>query len=91
MSDATSGGSGSRVDDCGQDCGEALAQLEAYLDGELPEASLPTIREHLAACYPCADRADFEQQLRAIVRRDCAEKAPAELVDRIKVHLDDVG
>lgn len=77
--------------DCGEDCQEALAQLEAYLDGELPDSRLPQISAHLAACYPCADRVDFEQQLRAIVRRGCAEKAPATLVDRIHARLDGLG
>ena len=91
MSDAHTSETAPRADDCGDDCQEALAKLEAYLDGELPDSSIPNIQDHLAACYPCADRADFEQQLRAIVRRDCAEKAPPQLVDRIKLHLDDEG
>lgn len=72
---------------CGGGCEEALAQLESYLDGELPGADVQQIATHLAACYPCTDRATFEEQLRAIVRRDCVDEAPAELVDRIRTHL----
>lgn len=71
------------------DCGRALADLERYLDGELPASELDTVRDHLAACYPCADRATFEEQLRAIVRERCAESAPATLVDRIRSRLDE--
>lgn len=73
---------------CGPDCQEALAELERYLDGELPERDLHHIRDHLAACYPCTDRASFEEQLRAIVRRDCADAAPPRLIDSIKQRLD---
>lgn len=65
-------------------CEHALAELEAYLDGELPRERLHGIREHLAACYPCTGRATFEEQLRAIVRRECVDDAPATLVERIQ-------
>ena len=73
--------------ECGNDCQEALARLERYLDGELPHVSLDEVKEHLTACYPCTDRASFEEQLRAIVRRDCVESAPPTLVLRIRDHL----
>ncbi len=77
---------------CGERCQRALEQLEAYLDGELPEAAVGDVREHLADCYPCTDRATFEEQLRAIVRRDCLDEAPPQLLDRIRAHLrDDVS
>ncbi|MEX2503945.1 MAG: mycothiol system anti-sigma-R factor [Egicoccus sp.] len=73
--------------ECGNQCQEALARLERYLDGELPNTSLEEVKEHLTACYPCTDRASFEEQLRAIVRRDCVESAPPTLVSRIREHL----
>lgn len=72
-------------------CSEALQELEQYLDGELPHTELATIRDHLTACYPCADRASFEEQLRALVRERCAESAPPQLLDRIRDRLDTVG
>ena len=73
--------------DCGAECQEALDQLERYLDGELPDTTLEDVKQHLTACYPCTDRASFEEQLRAIVRRDCVESAPPGLVGRIREHL----
>lgn len=65
-------------------CEDALAELEAYLDGELAPERLAGIREHLVACYPCTGRVTFEEQLRAIVRRECVEGAPESLVERIR-------
>ena len=53
--------SGADISDCGADCQEALAQLERYLDGELPNATLEDVKAHLQACYPCTDRASFEE------------------------------
>lgn len=81
----------SRCTDTGTDCSEALQELESYLDGELPEGELADIRDHLAECYPCADRATFEEQLRALVRERCAEKAPSSLVDAIRARLDEAA
>lgn len=77
--------------ECGTDCQEALKELQLFLDGELPETSVSEISQHLADCYPCADRADFESQLRAIVRRDCVEEAPPSLISRIRERLDATG
>ena len=71
-------------------CEEALAQLEAFLDGELPDTGVEDIREHLQACYPCTDRATFEEQLRGIVARDCVDAAPPSLIERIRSHLGEV-
>jgi anti-sigma factor (TIGR02949 family) len=79
--------SGADTPDCGAQCQEALAQLERYLDGELPDATVDDIRGHLQACYPCMDRASFEEQLRAIVRRDCVDAPPPSLLHRIRDHL----
>lgn len=74
--------------DCGPGCEQALEDLERFLDGELPATEVERISEHLAACYPCTDRATFEEQLRAVVRRGCADSAPPELVARIRTALD---
>jgi anti-sigma factor (TIGR02949 family) len=77
--------------DCGPDCQQALAELERFLDGELPASEVGAISQHLADCYPCTDRATFEEQLRAIVRRGCVDAAPTDLVERIQLQLDRGG
>jgi mycothiol system anti-sigma-R factor len=73
--------------DCSAECQEALQQLERFLDGELPEERVHEVKEHLTACYPCTDRATFEEQLRAIVRRECVEHAPPQLLESIRARL----
>jgi anti-sigma factor (TIGR02949 family) len=78
----------SNTPECGPECAEALERLEAYLDGELPHTTLSEIKEHLTACYPCTDRASFEEQVRALVRRDCTEVAPTALLGRIRTRLE---
>lgn len=80
-----------REPSCGEECADALERLEAFLDGELPGTDVEDLREHLTACYPCTERASFEEQLRAIVREGCIEQAPPQLVGRIQAVLDDGG
>jgi len=69
------------------DCAAVLERLDLYLDGELPPDELDALAEHIDVCFPCADRATFGEQLRALVRVGCAEQAPARLRTRILDHL----
>lgn len=75
----------------GPSCREVLQQLERYLDGELPDGRISQLRQHLSDCYPCANRASFEEQVRALVRECCAEQAPRHLLERIRERLDRVS
>lgn len=75
--------------DCGDPrCEEALRDLQRYLDGELPHTRLETIGSHLSACFPCTDRASFEEEFRRVIRRGCDDHAPSDLADRIRQRLD---
>lgn len=72
------------------DCEEVLRQLERFLDGEVDADTVLDVREHLAACYPCAGRVEFERKFRLLLRARCGdEPAPPGLVDRIRSCLDD--
>ena len=67
------------------DCPEALARLQEYLDGELDEAAIEDVSHHLAQCYPCGDRVEFERHLRAVVRTNVAtEVAPTGLLEKVR-------
>jgi mycothiol system anti-sigma-R factor len=66
------------------DCGEALAHLYEYLDGEVAPDDHARIAEHLAECGPCLQEFDVERIVKALVARSCCQVAPSEL--RAKVH-----
>lgn len=67
------------------DCPEALERLQEYLDGEMEEWQIAEISAHLAACYPCGDRAEFERHLRTVVRRHAVnELAPEGLLEKVR-------
>ena len=57
------------------ECEQALAELEAYLDGALP------------ACAHCFERKDFRVTVRAVIRRKCrpAVAFPPGLAERIRL------
>lgn len=66
------------------DCPEALERLQVYLDGEMEEWQIAEISAHLADCYPCGDRAEFERHLRTVVRNCAGELAPEGLLEKVR-------
>jgi anti-sigma factor (TIGR02949 family) len=87
MSDSSSV-SGSRQDmsDCepGGGCPEAEHRLDLYLDGELTEVEIHEVSVHLAACYPCGSRVEFERHLRAVIKNHATEVAPSDLIEKVR-------
>jgi anti-sigma factor (TIGR02949 family) len=69
------------------DCSEALARLFEFLDTEIGEVDGDRIRQHLADCEPCLGEYDAGDHLKKLVRRSCAEAAPAELHVRIRQQI----
>lgn len=72
------------MDDCGPDCLETLREVERFLDGELDATVYVRIEEHLNACSPCMQRAEFRRNLKILVSRSCSEsEVPAGVEGRI--------
>jgi len=66
------------------DCEQALEKLWQFLDKELDGKASSELQRHLEECRHCFSKAEFEQRLRAMVRRSCAgEQAPPELRERL--------
>jgi len=74
---------------CADGCAELIAKLEAYLDGALEDDSRAELEQHIADCFPCADHASLERQLRSLIKTSCVENAPATLRARILQHVDE--
>ncbi|WP_213452555.1 mycothiol system anti-sigma-R factor [Rhizomonospora bruguierae] len=77
---------------CGEphetDCHDVLAEVYLYLDLECSEERRRLIRDHLDECSPCLREFGIEQEVKALVARSCgAERAPAELRDRLRSRL----
>lgn len=65
-------------------CEQCLQYLWQYLDGELDGESSSELERHLDECRRCFSYAEFERQLREMVRRSCAgDHAPPELRERL--------
>ena len=70
------------------DCGEVLAEVFLYLDGEMSSERTRLIREHLDECSPCLRKYGIEQEVRALVARCCGgDRAPETLRDKVRVRL----
>jgi mycothiol system anti-sigma-R factor len=71
-------------------CIEVLAEVYLYLDGEMGEDRRAHVRAHLEECGPCLRQYGLEQEVKALVARCCADRAPAGLRERVLFRLTQV-
>jgi mycothiol system anti-sigma-R factor len=73
------------------DCGEVLADVFVYLDGEMGTEARDRIRMHLDECSPCLRKFGIEREVRALVARCCGnETAPDALRAKVRARLQTV-
>jgi mycothiol system anti-sigma-R factor len=69
-------------------CRDCVQALNSYIDRELSDDDIVTVREHLVACGGCLHLYQFEESVRRLVRVRCQEQsAPEALRARITVSL----
>jgi mycothiol system anti-sigma-R factor len=60
-------------------CASVLEHVYEYIDREMADDDIATIKEHLEDCTPCLAEYGLEQAVKALVHRSCCETAPEEL------------
>jgi mycothiol system anti-sigma-R factor len=77
--------------DDGLHCRDVLTEVYLYLDLECSNERRDLIRQHLDECSPCLREYGIELEVKALVARCCGqEKAPAELVARLRAKLSEL-
>ncbi len=71
----------------GVTCDEVLNEIEHYLHGELDAERSTHLAEHIAACSPCLDRAEFQRKLKEIVRIKCQSATPEFLLYKVQLAI----
>lgn len=72
------------------DCRAAMQRLWDYLDGELTEARMAEIDQHLKHCAACLPHAEFAQRfLRSLQQTREDRPMPAELKRRVMSLLEE--
>jgi mycothiol system anti-sigma-R factor len=71
----------------GMDCSEAIGRMFVFIDKELDQASCADIQRHLDECGPCLAKYELERTVKALVARSCAEVAPVELRERVRLSI----
>ena len=61
------------------DCASVLQHVYEYIDHEMADDDLATVKEHLDDCTPCLAEYGLEQAVKSLVHRSCCETAPEEL------------
>lgn len=60
-------------------CDEVIAQLWAYLDGELTDETMAEMREHLDLCSCCFPQFDFQKAFLSLLKRNAAQPVPPDV------------
>ena len=72
-------------------CREVMEHLDEYLDRELSEEDIAMLESHFEDCSACAEHAEFERAMLECVRKKVERLcAPKELLDRIRLVLDEI-
>ena len=70
-------------------CNETIRELDAFLDGELPDDVRAHIHLHLDSCMDCLQAFDFQAELKLAIRRKCStDELPPGLIGRIEMCFD---
>jgi anti-sigma factor (TIGR02949 family) len=69
-------------------CAHVRAQLNDFVDRELPAAEILRVQEHIRACAPCAEIHAFEASvIRQIKRKVGRSTLPPALVSRVLLRI----
>jgi len=70
-------------------CREAVEQLWAYIDGELPAGDADRVHDHLEACSACSPQHDYQRAFREFLKAQAraGPAVPADLRRRIFLRL----
>ena len=72
------------------DCGDCLERLYQYLDQELSEEDVATVRGHLADCQGCAHHFYFEERfLQKVHDAVAGDRAPERLRQSVVLRFRD--
>jgi mycothiol system anti-sigma-R factor len=72
-------------------CEDLAERIERFLDGDLDVAEARELDAHLDDCLPCTSERELRARIRELVREGCAERAPEELVERVRARLASIG
>lgn len=72
-------------------CDDLAERIERFLDGDLDAAETRELDAHLDDCLPCTTERELRARIRELVREGCAERAPSDLVDRVRRRLAEVA
>jgi anti-sigma factor (TIGR02949 family) len=68
-------------------CREAIEQLWAFIDGELPAEAATRVHDHLEACAACHPQHDYQRAFREFLRRHAPCHVPPRLRRRVFLRL----
>jgi len=72
-------------------CGEVLALVYSYLDGELGPSGCGEVRKHLDECGPCLREFGLEEAVKRLVAKHCGhDPVPRDLRAKVMSRIQQV-
>ena len=69
------------------ECRAILAEISAYLDGELDHAACETVERHCATCVSCAEVVDGLKQTAGLCRQLGTTPLPGPVLERARASV----
>lgn len=70
------------------DCAVVIREVWAMLDGEVTDDERERLRGHLERCPACLRHYGVEERIKKLIATKCSgEKAPAYLVERVRLQI----
>lgn len=75
----------SETSGCGDDCLQAIEELQRFIDDELPEVLHEMVATHLGRCGDCHQAFEFHVELRQVIRtKALADEIPPSLREKLR-------
>lgn len=70
------------------DCSVVIREVWALIDGEVDDGERERLRRHLDECPDCLRHYGVQERVKKLIATRCSgEKAPAHLVERVRLQI----
>ena len=66
---------------------KCLEFVRRFLDGDLSAEEKQKVSENVVNCRPCKDFHELELKLKQLIKKNCSDKCPEQVLNQIKSKL----
>ncbi len=66
---------------------KCLDFVRRFLDGDLSQEEKEKVEKNVSNCRPCKDFHDIEYKIKNLIKKNCSDKCPEEILHQVKSKL----